>query len=116
MLLALPRAVNASPSGGVTARLDRPAFSAPALAADAAYWDASSWVAAHVAAFAFFGACPRRLVPDNLATGVDPPRHLRPQGQRGLRRDGDPLWGAGGPRSAGKAALRVPLGSVTGSR
>lgn len=35
--------------------------------------DASSWVAAHVAAFAFFGSCPRRLVPDNLATGVDRP-------------------------------------------
>ncbi len=33
--------------------------------------DAASWVAAHVAAFAFFGGTPRRLVPDNLATGVD---------------------------------------------
>lgn len=35
--------------------------------------DARSWVAAHVAAFAFFGGAPRRLVPDNLATGVDRP-------------------------------------------
>jgi hypothetical protein len=35
--------------------------------------DARSWVAAHVAAFAFFGGVPRRLVPDNLATGVDRP-------------------------------------------
>jgi len=35
--------------------------------------DASSWVAAHVAAFAFFGGAPRRLVPDNLANGVDRP-------------------------------------------
>ncbi len=34
--------------------------------------DSASWVAAHVAGFAFFGA-PRRLVPDNLATGVDRP-------------------------------------------
>jgi hypothetical protein len=35
--------------------------------------DARSWVAAHVAGFAFFGGAPRRLVPDNLATGVDRP-------------------------------------------
>lgn len=33
--------------------------------------DASSWVAAHVAAFGFFGGAARRLVIDNLATGVD---------------------------------------------
>lgn len=33
--------------------------------------DARSWVAAHVEAFAFFGGGVRRLVPDNLATGVD---------------------------------------------
>lgn len=33
--------------------------------------DAASWVAAHVAAFEFFGGAPRRLVPDNLANGVD---------------------------------------------
>ena len=30
----------------------------------------TSWVAAHVAAFEFFGGVPARLVPDNLATGV----------------------------------------------
>jgi transposase len=35
--------------------------------------DARSWVAAHVAALSFFGGCPRRLVPDNLATGVARP-------------------------------------------
>ncbi len=35
--------------------------------------DQSAWVAAHVAAFAFFGGAPRRLVPDNLKTGVDKP-------------------------------------------
>jgi len=33
----------------------------------------SAWVAAHVAAFEFFGGVPARLVPDNLATGVDRP-------------------------------------------
>jgi hypothetical protein len=35
--------------------------------------DSRSWVASHVAGFAFFGGVPRRLVPDNLATGVDKP-------------------------------------------
>jgi hypothetical protein len=35
--------------------------------------DAYSWVAAHVEAFAFFGGVPRRLVPDNLKTGVTKP-------------------------------------------
>ena len=44
--------------------------------------DASSWVAAHVAAFAFFGGCPRRLVPDNLATGVDRPDIYDPKVNR----------------------------------
>lgn len=33
--------------------------------------DQQAWTAAHVAAFAFFGGVPRRLVPDNLRTGVD---------------------------------------------
>ena len=35
--------------------------------------DQGSWTAAHVAAFDFFGGAPRRLVPDNLKTGVDRP-------------------------------------------
>jgi transposase len=35
--------------------------------------DQRAWVAAHVAAFEFFGGCPARLVPDNLRTGVDRP-------------------------------------------
>jgi transposase len=35
--------------------------------------DSASWVAAHVAGFDFFGGAPRRLIPDNLATGVDRP-------------------------------------------
>ncbi len=35
--------------------------------------DSRSWVAAHVEAFAFFEGAVRRLVPDNLATGVDRP-------------------------------------------
>jgi transposase len=35
--------------------------------------DQRAWTEAHVAAFAFFGGAPARLVPDNLRTGVDRP-------------------------------------------
>jgi transposase len=35
--------------------------------------DQRAWTEAHVAAFGFFGGVPRRLVPDNLRTGVDKP-------------------------------------------
>jgi transposase len=35
--------------------------------------DQRAFTEAHVAAFAFFGGTPRRLVPDNLRTGVDKP-------------------------------------------
>ena len=35
--------------------------------------DQRNWTEAHVAAFEFFGGAPRRLVPDNLRTGVDKP-------------------------------------------
>jgi transposase len=35
--------------------------------------DNDAWVAAHVEAFAFFGGVPRRVVPDNLKTGVIKP-------------------------------------------
>jgi transposase len=35
--------------------------------------DQRAWTEAHVEAFAFFGGIPRRLVPDNLRTGVDKP-------------------------------------------
>jgi transposase len=35
--------------------------------------DQHAWTVAHVAAFAFFGGAPARLVPDNLKTGVDRP-------------------------------------------
>jgi hypothetical protein len=35
--------------------------------------DQAAWVAAHVAAFAFFGGAPRRVVSDNLKTGVIKP-------------------------------------------
>ena len=35
--------------------------------------DQQAWTGCHVAAFAFFGGVPARLVPDNLKTGVDKP-------------------------------------------
>ncbi|MFE6848770.1 hypothetical protein [Streptomyces sp. NPDC057686] len=35
--------------------------------------DQHAWTECHVAAFRFFGGVPRRLVPDNLATGVAKP-------------------------------------------
>jgi transposase len=35
--------------------------------------DQQAWTAAHVEAFEFFGGVPRRIVPDNLKTGVDKP-------------------------------------------
>lgn len=35
--------------------------------------DQHNWTEAHVAAFQYFGGVPRRLVPDNLKTGVDKP-------------------------------------------
>ena len=35
--------------------------------------DQRGWVAAHVAAFEFFGGCPARLVPDNLQDRGRPP-------------------------------------------
>src|SRR5712692_10532451 len=35
--------------------------------------DQRAWTECHVAAFAFFGGVPARLVPDNLRTGVDRP-------------------------------------------
>lgn len=34
-------------------------------------WTCRAWPKAYVEAFAFFGGTPRRLVPDNLRTGVD---------------------------------------------
>ncbi|MER6187846.1 hypothetical protein [Streptomyces sp. NPDC001652] len=34
---------------------------------------ATAWTLAHAEAFRFFGGVPRRLVPDNLQTGVDKP-------------------------------------------
>jgi hypothetical protein len=38
-----------------------------------AWIDDASRKASHVEAFAFFGGCPARLIPDNLKTGVEKP-------------------------------------------
>jgi len=44
--------------------------------------DAAAWVAANVAGLAFFGGVPRRLVIDNLRTGVDRPDLYDPKVNR----------------------------------
>ena len=41
------------------------------------------FLSAHVAAFAFFGGCPRRLVPDNLGSGILKPDLYDPRINRG---------------------------------
>ncbi|WP_310437542.1 IS21 family transposase [Streptomyces sp. 3330] len=43
------------------------------------HMDQHAWTLAHVDAFRFFGGVPRRLVPDNLKTGVDKPDLYDPQ-------------------------------------
>ncbi len=44
--------------------------------------DQHAWTECHVAAFAFFGGVPARLVPDNLKTGVDKPDLYDPKVNR----------------------------------
>jgi transposase len=44
--------------------------------------DQRAWTECHVAAFAFFGGVPARLVPDNLKTGVDRPDLYDPKVNR----------------------------------
>ncbi|GGV83112.1 hypothetical protein GCM10010228_58940 [Streptomyces massasporeus] len=44
-----------------------------------AHMDQHAWTEAHAEAFRFFGGIPRRLVPDNLKTGVDKPDLYDPQ-------------------------------------
>lgn len=43
------------------------------------HMDQHAWTEAHAEAFRFFGGVPRRLVPDNLKTGVDKPDLYDPQ-------------------------------------
>lgn len=43
----------------------------------------SEFLAAHIAAFAFFGGCPHRLVPDNLGSGILKPDLYDPRVNRG---------------------------------
>jgi transposase len=47
-----------------------------------AVMDQQAWVDAHVAAFDFFGSCPRRVVPDNLRAGVAKPDIYDPKVNR----------------------------------
>ncbi|MET9031053.1 hypothetical protein ABZW96_36455 [Nocardia sp. NPDC004168] len=41
--------------------------------------DQRAWIEAHVEAFAFFGGVPKRLVQDNLRTGVVRPDQYDPK-------------------------------------
>jgi transposase len=44
--------------------------------------DSAAWLAGHVAAFAFFGGVPRRVVPDNLSAGISQPDRYDPRVNR----------------------------------
>ena len=44
--------------------------------------DAMAWLAGHVAAFAFFGGTPQRLVPDNLTAGIAQADRYDPRANR----------------------------------
>ena len=41
--------------------------------------DAMAWLEGHVAAFAFFGGVPKRVIPDNLTAGMTQPDHDDPR-------------------------------------
>src|SRR5450759_2174328 len=73
--------------------------------------DATSWVAAHIAAWEFFGGVPLRLVIDNLEDRRDPGRPLRPVDQPGLCGDGRALRlpdrPGEGPEAEGQAPGRT---------
>jgi len=65
--------------------------------------DERTWVECHVLAFEFFGGAVRRVVPDNLKTGVVKARPLRPAHQQVLRRVRAALPHARRSRPGGKA-------------
>jgi transposase len=48
------------------------------------HMDQHAWTLAHVDAFCYFGGVPRRLVPDNLTTGVAKPDLYDPQLNKSL--------------------------------
>ncbi|WP_354670751.1 hypothetical protein [Streptomyces flavofungini] len=60
------------------------------------HMDQHAWTLAHAEAFRFFGGVPRRLVPDNLKTGVDKPYSGRSVAT------GSPCW-----RACGRAVRRA---------
>jgi len=64
--------------------------------------DQQAWTQAHVAAFEFFGGAPRRLVPDNLRTGVDRPDLYDPKLNRAYAELADHYGVLIDPARAGK--------------
>ena len=73
-----------------------------------------------MAAFAFFGGVPARIVPDNLATGVRTPRPVRPEDQPGVCRAGRALRradrpGAGASNRKDKPRVERPMPYVRDS-
>ena len=81
--------------------------------------DQRAWTAAHVAAFAFFGGVPARLVPDNLRTGVERARPVRPEDQplvwRAAEHYGVLIDPAGSQKPRDKARVERPMPYVRDS-
>jgi transposase len=81
--------------------------------------DQQAWTQAHVEAFAFFGGVPARIVPDNLATGVDRADLYDPKLNRAYCRAGRALRGAGRPgpgrKPRDKARVERPMPYVRDS-
>lgn len=65
--------------------------------------DQTEWTRCHVEAFAFFGGCPARLVPDNLKTGVDKPDLYDPKINRSYAELAEHYGALIDPARAGKA-------------
>ncbi|MFE9601611.1 IS21 family transposase [Streptomyces hokutonensis] len=81
--------------------------------------DQHAWTEAHVAAFDFFGGVPRRLVPDNLKTGVDKPDLYDPKINKAYAELAthygalvDPAWTA---KPKGKPRVERPMPYVRDS-
>ena len=77
--------------------------------------DQQAWSECHVAAFAFFGGVPARLVPDNLKTGVDRPDLYDPKINRSYAELAahygclvDPARASGGQRTSRRVERPMP--------
>jgi transposase len=64
--------------------------------------DAAAWIECHLRAFAFFGSVPRRIILDNLKSGVLKPDLYDPLMNRGVRGVGSSFWVPDRPCQIGK--------------